>query len=203
MTQVEIGYDTDRWVLVPLDYADTQWENAQEWADWLATAATTGRDDAQTVAPLVYSSALEVALFPAAHVWKRFWHYPIDGVPTGFVDVYVQQRVDDGASAEDLLPETGFTAVTPNVERLDVPGYASAVRRHSLVLVLRSEDDEQPAVMPRIEWLGVTTEWVSYLVTNDHDPAAANERAADVEALFEAISSASPDEADRRPDVVA
>lgn len=192
MTELEVAYDSDRWIRVPLDYTDTPWSDAAGWADWLADSATAGRPDAETVAPLVRSGALEVALFPAAHVWARFWHYPVNGVPTGFADVYVQRRDPDGTPAQDLLPDAGFTALDPVVEALEIDGYVSAARRHSLPLVLRSEDDEEPAVLPRLEWLGVTDEWVGYLVTNDSDPAAISEREGDVETLFRAMVGAAP-----------
>src|SRR5690606_12519369 len=120
--------------------------------------ATRGRPDAKLITPVVRAAAREVALFPAAHVWGRFWHYPIDGVPTGFVDVYIESRTPDGTSAQDLLPDSGFTAVPPVVDELDVPGFGSAVRRRSLVVVLRNESDDEMAAMPRIEWLGVGPE---------------------------------------------
>lgn len=194
MTKVEVGYDTDTWIRVPLDYTESRWRDAAEWAEWLAASATDGRADAETTAPLLRASALEVALFPAPHVWARFWYYPVDAVPSGFVDVYIQRRDPDGTPAEQLLPDPGFTALEPVVEHVDVPGYTSAARRHSLVLVLRSEEDEEPAVLPRLEWLGTTDEWVCYLVTNDHDPAAIGERADAVEALFRATANAAPDE---------
>ena len=190
MTLVEIEYDSHSWIRVPLDYVGTRWTDAVSWADWLADEATRGRPDAETVAPVVRDAAQAVALFPAAHVWGRFWHYPIDGVPTGFVDVYLESRSPDAADAADLLPDPGFTAVTPVVERLDVAGFTTAVRRRSLVLVLRGEADEQPVPMPRVEWLGIGPEWVCYLITNDHDPAAANARAVDTEILFAAFAEA-------------
>jgi|GEM_PF-3172721 hypothetical protein len=190
MTLVDIEYDSNRWIRVPLDYVGTRWPDAASWADWLADEATRGRPDAETIAPLVRDSAQAIALFPAAHVWGRFWHYPIDGMPTGFVDVYVESRTPDGTDAADLLPDTGFTAVTPVLERLDVPGFTTAARRRSLVLVLRAEADEDPVPMPRVEWLGVGHRWVCYIVTNDHDPAAANARAVDTDALFAALGAA-------------
>ena len=190
MTAVEIEVESDRWIRVPLDYADTQWDGAAAWAQWLADAATRGRPDAELVAPVIVEAAHAVALFPAAHVWCRFWHYPIDGVPSGFVDVYLETRTPDGTDAAELLPDSGFTALDPVVEDLDVPGFASAVRRRSLVLVLREESDAEPAVMPRIEWLGVGPQWVCYAITNDHDPASANARAADTDRLFAALGEA-------------
>ncbi|MFL2000223.1 hypothetical protein [Microbacterium sp. A1-JK] len=197
MSAVEVIFDNDRWIRVPLDYADTPWRDAEEWADWLAESATSGRPDAETVAPLVRSGARAVALFPAAHVWARFWHYPIASIPTGFADVYVQSREPDGTDAEDLLPDPGFTALDPVVEVFSIDGFISAARRHSLPLVLRSEDDAEPAVLPRLEWLGVTPEWVCYLVTNDHDPAAIADREADVEALFRSMAEPRGRETDR------
>lgn len=190
MTLVDIEYDSNRWIRVPLDYDGTRWADAASWADWLADEATRGRPDAEVVAPIVRDSAHAVALFPAAHVWGRFWHFPIDGMPTGFVDVYVETRTPDGTDAADLLPDTGFTAVTPVLDHLEVPGFTSAVRRRSLVLVLREEAHEDPVPMPRIEWLGIGPRWVCYIVTNDHDPAAANARAIDTETLFVAVGAA-------------
>jgi hypothetical protein len=195
VTLVDVEYDSNRWIRVPLDYVGTRWTDAASWADWLADEATRGRPDAETVAPVVRDAAQAVALFPAPHVWGRFWHYPIDGVPTGFVDVYIETRTPDGTDAADLLPDTGFTAVTPVLDRLDVPGFAAAVRRRSLVLVLRHESDDDPVPMPRVEWLGIGPQWVCYIVTNDHDPAAANARAADTDVLFAAVADAARTEA--------
>ena len=57
MTAVEIEVESDRWIRVPLDYADTQWDGAAAWAQWLADAATRGRPDAELVAPFIVGNA--------------------------------------------------------------------------------------------------------------------------------------------------
>lgn len=117
MNQVSVEYDADLWIRVPLDYVDTRWADAAQWAEWIAGEATRGRPDAETIAPVV-----------------------------------------------------------------------------------RSEADAEPAAMPRIEWLGVARDWVCYVATNDHDPAAVNARVIDADVLFAAVGEAArvapSDEAD-------
>jgi hypothetical protein len=107
VNQVSVEYDADLWIRVPLDYVDTRWADAAQWAEWIAGEATRGRPDAETIAPVV-----------------------------------------------------------------------------------RSEADAEPAAMPRIEWLGVARDWVCYVATDDHDPAAVNARVIDADVLFAAVGEA-------------
>ncbi|MBU4464916.1 MAG: hypothetical protein KKH75_03610 [Actinobacteria bacterium] len=187
--RITIPYDPHRWIPVPLDYIDSPWADAGEWATWLADEALHGRENAEELYSAVRGEALATALFPAAHVSFRFWHYPDDGQPSGFVDAYVQARRDDGTSAAELLPELGFTAVQPVVEDARAAHLRAAVRRLTLGVALPSVDAE-PALHPRAEWLGYTDHWVCYLVSTDHDVAQLNSRLSDIDALFDSIDLA-------------
>jgi hypothetical protein len=182
-TPLSIDYDPDRWIHIPLDYVDSPWTDAAEWADWLAERATKDRELGDAYRDAVRAEALATALFPAEHVSFRFWHYPLDGTPTGFADIYVQQRDDDGATPLDLLPPLGFTAIEPVVDDVDAPGMTRGVRRLSLGIALASEDAE-PSLLPRAEWLGVAPGWVCYVVSNDHDAGQLTARLDDLDALF-------------------
>lgn len=186
---MSVAYDADRFIHVPLDYLDTPWADAGEWADWLAEEAMRGRRDADELRAAVAEEALATALFPAEHVSLRFWHYPSDGVPTGFVDVYVQARDDDGTMPEQLLPEPGFTAVPPVVEPVAAPAMPGAVRRLSLGAALPAPDAE-PLLVPKAEWIGAASGHVVYAVSSDFDVAVLESRLADVDALFAAIDPA-------------
>ncbi|QKJ20693.1 hypothetical protein [Microbacterium hominis] len=188
-TPFHSSYDPDRWIPVPLDYVGTPWADAQAWAAWIAQEASAGRDDAAELLPAIAHEAQTIALFPAAHVSFRFWHYPVDGEPTGFVDVYVQERDPDTTAPADLLPEPGFTAVDPVVEELDIATFPGAVRRLTLNVVLRDEESE-PVLFPKAEWLGVRGRWVAYAVSGDHDVARLRERLDDIDALFASLDPA-------------
>lgn len=183
---MSVAYDSDRWIHVPLDYLGTPWADAGEWAGWLADEATHGRRDADALRAAVAEEALATALFPAEHVSLRFWHYPSDGVPTGFVDIYVQARDDDGIDPAELLPEPGFTAVPPVVEPVAAPRLRAAVRRLSIEATLPSPDAE-PLLAPKGEWIGVAAGWVVYAVSTDFDVVPLESRLADIDALFAAI----------------
>jgi hypothetical protein len=186
---MSVAYDADRWIHVPLDYLDTPWSDAGEWAGWLADEATRGRPDADALRAAVAEEAFATAVFPAEHVSLRFWHYPSDGAPTGFVDIYVQAREDDGASAEELLPEPGFTVVPPVVEPVAAPAMPTAVRRLSIEATLPSPDSE-PLLVPKGEWIGAGAGWVVYAVSTDFDVTPLESRLADIDALFAAIDPA-------------
>lgn len=193
MSRIEVDYDTDVWIRVPLDYIGTQWADAHEWAVWLADTATAGRANADDVRDGIRDTALSIALFPAAHVWGRFWYFPIVGDPAGFVDVFVQERTFDATPAADLLPELGEVALTPVVDELTVAGFATAVRRRSLVVIPR--DDEDPAALARVEWLGVAEQWVCYAVTEDASLERSNEREPHIDFLFHSFGAAALDAA--------
>lgn len=184
-----IPYDPSRFIPVPLDYLDSPWADAGEWAGWIADEALRGRENGEALRDAVRDEALATALFPAAHVSFRFWHYPDDGVPSGFVDVYVQARVDDGTSAADLLPELGFTAVEPVVEEAQSSRMRAGVRRLTLGVVLPSAEAE-PVLQPRAEWLGYIDDRVCYVVSSDHDASQLSGRLADIDALFASIDLA-------------
>ncbi|WP_127474081.1 hypothetical protein [Microbacterium sulfonylureivorans] len=189
-TPLSVPYDPDAWIHVPLDYDGTPWADAAEWAQWVAESATRGREGGAEIAEAIRAEALETARFPAAHVTARFWHYPVDGDPTGMIDLFVQQRDADGTAAADLLPEPGFTLVDPVVEPLAAPGFTSAVRRLTLNAVLPGEEAE-PVLFPQAEWLGISGTWVAYAVSGDHDVAQLRARLDDGDALFAALDIAS------------
>lgn len=186
---LSVPYDPDAWIHVPLDYLDTPWADAAEWADWVADNATRGREGGAEILDAVRAEALATARFPAAHVAARFWHYPIDGDPTGMLDLFVQQRDADGTSAADLLPDPGFTLVDPVVESIEAPGFSTAVRRLTLNAVLPDEEAE-PVLFPKAEWLGISGEWVAYAVSGDHDVTQLRARLDDGDALFAALDLA-------------
>lgn len=191
MNEIDVDFDPDLWIRVPLDYADTRWGDASEWAAWLAETATAGHPTAAAMRDEIRDTALSIALYPAAHVWGRFWFYPIDGDPSGFVDFYVQQRVADGTPAEELLPELEPVALTPVVDPLVVEGFTSAVRRRTLVMVPR--DDSEPAAMPQVEWLGISEQWVCYAATKDVSPERSNQREPHIDFLFHSFGAAALD----------
>lgn len=182
-----VPYDPDRWIHVPLDYVDSPWADAGEWSDWVADAALRGRDGADALYDAVREEALSVALFPAEHVSFRFWHYPQDGEPSGFADVFVQAREDDGTAPADLLPELGMTAVTPAITDLAAPGQRAAVRRLSLGIIARPGTQDEPMLVPKAEYLGVTEGWVSYAVSVDYDVNELERRLDDLDSLFAGI----------------
>ncbi len=187
----DIAYDPERWIHVPLDYADTAWANAGEWAAWVAAAASRGRPEAEDLRREIESAARQIALFPAAHVSARLWHFPTDGDPTGFVDMYVQERSPDGTAAADLLPEPGFTVVDPVVEPFAATHMPDAARRLSLVAVLPDGRDE-PALMPKAEWIGAAGGRIAYAVSVDHDTAALSARLDDIGAVFAGFDPTAP-----------
>ncbi|MDY0910325.1 hypothetical protein [Microbacterium sp. CFBP9034] len=185
-TPISIPYDPDRWIHVPLDYLATSWSDAGEWSRWIADEATRGRADAEEIAPLVHDQAMATALFPAEHVSARFWHYPVDGFPAGFVDIYVEARDDDGTPAAELLPEPGMTMVEPVIEPVPSDVFRDAVRRLTLTAIL-PEADADPVLLPKAEWIGAGDGWVGYAVSGDHDVARLNDRLADTDALFRTL----------------
>jgi hypothetical protein len=191
VNEVNVDYDPDTWIRVPLDYVDTRWHDAHAWAEWLADTATAGRPTASAMRAEIRDNALSIALHPAAHVWGRFWFFPIDGDPSGFVDVFVQLRVADGTLAEELLPELEPVALMPVVDALVVEGFASAVRRRTLVMVPR--DDADPVAMPQVEWLGIGERWVCYAVTQDITPERSNQREPHIDFLFHSFGAAALD----------
>lgn len=188
-TPMSVAYDADRWIHIPLDYVDTPWADAGEWSGWLADEATRGRPDADALRDAVAAEALAIALFPAAHVSLRFWHYPSDGAPTGFMDVFVQARDDDGTAPADLLPDPGFTVVPPVVEPVEAEAMPTAVRRLSIQATLPSPDAE-PVIVPKAEWIGAADGWVVYAVSTDFDVNQLESRLADADALFAAVDPA-------------
>ena len=124
----------------PTDYADEQWPDAAAWAEWVADELTRDREHAAATRPTVHDEALAIAGFPAAeHVGARFWFFPVDGEPDGWVDVYLQFRPAGGAvpaapaAAAELLPPLPDTVIEPAVTELDDTAFDAAVRRMSLV----------------------------------------------------------------------
>ncbi|BDV29708.1 hypothetical protein [Microbacterium terricola] len=185
-TRIRIPYDPATWIPVPLDYLGTDWADAGEWASWVAAEASRGRPGEAELAAAIEEHARSIALFPAEHVGARFWHYPADGVPTGFADAYVEARADDGIDPAELLPELGFTVVEPVIEPAHADAFDRAVRRLTLSAVLPDEDAE-PTLLPKAEWLGIRDGWVGYLVSVDHDANALSSRLADLDELFRTL----------------
>jgi hypothetical protein len=186
LSPLAFPYDPDTWVDVPLDHLDGRWSDAASWAQWLADEATRGRPDAAELRDIIAEQALAVATFPAEHVSARFWHYPVDGSPSGFVDLFVQARARDESTIADLLPDPGFTVVTPVTADVGGTLFDEAVRRLTIAAVLPSED-APPVAVPRAEWIGVRGEWVCYAVSRDHDAQALAARLEDIDDLFRAV----------------
>ncbi|WP_404431227.1 hypothetical protein LG299_13840 [Microbacterium lacus] len=185
-TRIRTPFDPEKWIPIPLDYLDTEWANAGEWAASIAEEASRGRPGERELAAAIEEHALSIALHPAEHVGARFWHFPTEGVPTGFVDVYVEARADDGIDPADLLPEVGFTVLEPVVEQVVGDFFPRAVRRLTVNAVLTS-DDAEPTLMPKAEWLGIREGWVGYLVSLDHDTNALSSRIEDIDELFRTL----------------
>lgn len=186
----DLVYDSERWIHVPLDYADSPWRDGDDWADWVARTASSGRPDEGELRARIRETARLVAQAPAPHVTARLWHYPTDGVPTGFVDLYTQARTPDGADVRDLLPELGFTVTDPVTEPVESPHMADAVRRLSLSAALVDGRD-QPALLAKAEWIGSSAGWVTYAVSADHDVAALESRLGDIDRVFAAVDTSS------------
>lgn len=180
-----ISFDSDRWVRVPVAFADEQWATGDEWAEWIADELTLGRESAAEFRDPLRDQAAAIAAFPTEHVSARFWFFPVDGDPAGWVDVYVQQRDDDGADAAALLPDAGRTLIEPAVDALAVPSFDDAVRRLTLAPI--GAGSEAPGILAKGEWAAVSGDWAVYLVSVDDDPRRLTLRLDDIDALFAGI----------------
>ncbi|SFR84993.1 hypothetical protein SAMN05428970_3095 [Agromyces sp. CF514] len=184
-----ISFDAERWIRVPVAFADEQWASGAEWAEWIADEVTQGRESAAGFRDPIRDQAAAIAAFPTEHVSARFWWFPVDGDPAGWVDVYVQQRDHDGAAAASLLPDAGRTLIEPAVEPLTGP-FDDAVRRLSLAPVapaVDAEPDARPGVLAKGEWAAVVDDWAVYLVSIDEDPRVLTRRLDDIDALLSGI----------------
>lgn len=188
MSVFPIMFDPDRWVRVPVDWTDEQWPDAAAWADWVADELTRDRESAAQWAPLVREEAAGIAGFPSEHVSARFWHFPIDGAPAGWVDVFAQLRPSDGTDATGLLPDIGPTLIEPAVLEFEETAFESAVRRLSLVPL--GEDvlgPDQTGMLAKGEWSAVAGDWAIYLVSIDADPRRLTSRLGDIDQLLAGI----------------
>lgn len=192
-----ILFDPDRWVRVPTEYADEQWPDAAAWAEWVADELTRDREHAAATRPAVHEEALAIAGFPAEHVGARFWFFPVDGEPDGWVDVYLQFRPSDRAAPAalaavvQLLPPLSDTVIEPAVTELDGTAFDSAVRRMSLVPLGESVlGAGRSGLLAKGEWLAVTGDWVVLLVSADADARALTRRLGDIDRLLAGIDPA-------------
>ncbi|WP_156891477.1 hypothetical protein [Agromyces subbeticus] len=190
MSMFPIIFDPDRWVRVPTDWADEQWSDAAEWAEWVADELTHDRASAAAYVGALRDQATAIATFPNEHVSARFWFFPIDGDPSGWVDVFVQRRDIDGADAASLLPPVGVTLIEPAVLELEDVAFESAVRRLTLSPIDEQPGEVPPGILAKGEWSAVTGEWAVYLVSIDGDPRVLTRRLADIDRLLGGIEPA-------------
>ena len=195
MSDYFAGEGADVWVPVPVVFGEEEWASGREWAEWFAEAATRGREDADSLRDSVLEQALLISGYPAEGLAGRYWHYPVDGVPSGFVDVRVASRGAGEGEASRLLPDAGETALMPVEQTLDVPPFSSAVRRLTLRDVTVGSDDgtgaapgeDRPGTLAFGEWLGVTADAVCYLTSFDTDVESLTHRLEDTQRLFAAF----------------
>jgi hypothetical protein len=188
MSTFPILFDPDRWVRVPTDWADEQWPDAAAWAEWVADELTHDRESAVAYVGALRDAAMAIASFPNEHVSARFWFYPIDGDPSGWVDVFVQRRDVDHADAALLLPTVGATVIEPAMLELEDVAFESAVRRLTLAPI--GEDQlgaGRSGILAKAEWAAIAGEWAVYLVSVDDDPRTLTRRLADIDRLLGGI----------------
>ena len=195
MTVVQIPYDTELWIRVPLEWSREPWDGPAEWSEWLAEEATRARDGAEPYVEAIRAHALAIAGYPSEDVAARFWHFPIDGDPAGWVDVFLQRHGLDRAVAAEMLPELDRAVIEPAVETFGVTDFDSAVRRLSLLPFDGSDSSqdegmETPGIMAKGEWLAVSGEWLVYLVTIDADPRGLTQRLGDTDRLIAGLDPA-------------
>lgn len=191
MNTFPILFDPDRWVRVPTDWADEQWADAAEWAAWVADELTHDREHAAATRPAVHEEALAVAGFPREHVAARFWLFPIDGEPNGWVDVFVQFRRADGTDAAELLPVLTDALIEPAILELEETAFERALRRLSLVpLGEPALGAGRAGVFAKGEWLATAGDWVVYLFSGDADARALTRRLDEVDRLLAGVDPA-------------
>ena len=121
----------------------------------------------------------------------RFWSFPVDGEPNGWVDVSLQYRPADPTDAADLLPPLADTVVEPVVVDLEETAFDRAVRR--LTLVPLGESVLGPGrfgVLAKAEWLAITGDWVVYVRSADADARALTRRLGDIDRLLAGVDPA-------------
>ncbi len=183
---LDLAFDPERWIPVPVSFADTPWPDAGAWADAVARAASSGQPAEDELRARIDEAARLVASFPTEGVAVRLWHYPTDAPPTGFVDVSLVERPPGEEALPDLLPDGGFTVSEPVVERIETAHLDDAVRRLSLNAAL-ADGREEPGLLAKAEWIGVAGEMLVYLVSADHDVAALQSRLGDIDRVFAGI----------------
>lgn len=191
MNTFPILFDPDRWVRVPTRWADEQWSDAAEWAAWVADESTRDREHAAATRPAVHEEALAVASFPSEHVAARFWLFPVDGEPNGWVDVFVQFRPADDTDAAELLPFLPDVLIEPAVLELEDTAFDRALRRLSLVALGEPAlGAGRAGVYAKGEWLATSGDWVVYLFSGDADARALTRRLDDVDRLLAGVDPA-------------
>lgn len=191
MSTFPILFDPDRWVRVPTEWADEQWPDAAAWADWIADELTHDREQSAAIRPAVRDEAFAIASVPSDHVSARFWSFPVDGEPNGWVDVHVQYRPADPTDAVDLLPPVGETVVAPVIVELEDTAFDRAVRRLTLVPLDESVlGPGRMGVLAKGEWLATTGDWVVYVRSADADARALTRRLGDIDRLLAGVDPA-------------
>lgn len=186
-----ILFDPDRWVRVPTDWSHEQWPDAAAWADWVSDELTRDRDSAAALRLAVHEEALALATFPSEHVGARFWLFPVDGQPNGWVDVFVQFRPADGSDAAGLLPPIPDALIEPALVELEATAFDRALRRLSLVPLGESAlGAGHSGIFAKGEWLAVAGDWVVYLFSGDADARALTQRLDDIDRLLAGVDPA-------------
>ncbi|WP_419818436.1 hypothetical protein [Glaciibacter flavus] len=189
MSVFPIGFDPDVWVRVPTDWQNEAWPDAAVWAAWVAEELTRARENAAHWNEVLREEAARIAGFPADRISARFWYFPIDGEPRGWVDVFVQRRDADGTDAVDLLPDAGATLIEPAIDLVDDEGFTSAARRLTLVPLGESSlGAGRSGILSKAEWTAVAGDWIVYLVSFDTDPRRLTARLLDIETLLGGIN---------------
>ncbi|UOQ91049.1 hypothetical protein MUN74_09220 [Agromyces endophyticus] len=191
MNVFPIVFDPDRWIRVPVDWTDEQWPDAESWASWVADEVTRDRGTADDLIAAIRDQAVAVATFPTEHVGARFWYFPVDSDPRGWLDLYVQRRDPDGTTARELLPGLDRTLIDPVVDELEGEVFDDFARRLSLVpLGERQLGEGHSGILAKAEWLAITGGWVVYGISVDDDPRWLTQRLADGDRLVAGMDQA-------------
>lgn len=177
------------WVPVPVEFRGRPWASAEEWAEWFAEAASRGREGAEQLREAVLEQCLLIAGHSAKGLAARYWHYPVDGAPSGFVDVRLAPGPPDERDAAQLLPDPGETALMPVVTGFEAAVFSSAARRLTMRAVV-PEGADRPGTLATAEWIGVTADTVCYATSFDADVESLSARLDDAGRLFEAFGAA-------------
>lgn len=177
MMRAPIVVDASRWIRVPLQFEDERWPDADAWAGWVAAEALPRAPEKR---PRVAAIALAIARLPAAGVNARYWHYPETGEPGPAVDIAVS-RPDEPRL---LLPASPRVIVEPLERSMDLPGFAEAARRRSLVAV---GDEPEGSALAVVEWAAAVDGIVVDMMAVDTDPARLSRLVDDADVLLAGI----------------